>query len=167
FRGVATVVAKLFNLLEPHRAYFGQKDAQQIAVIKKMVRDLNMDLEIVPVPTVREPDGLAMSSRNIFLNPRERQAALVLYRSLCLAQEMYKSGERNAGRIREAMIKLIQKEPLAQIDYVSIVHTETLEEVEKLAGPALVSLAVRIGPTRLIDNIIFTEGGRRGAAKEI
>ena len=167
FRGVATVVAKLFNLLEPHRAYFGQKDAQQIAVIKKMVRDLNMDLEIVPVPTVREPDGLAMSSRNIFLNPRERQAALVLYRSLCLAQEMYKSGERNAGRIREAMIKLIQKEPLAQIDYVSIAHPETLEEVEKLAGPALVSLAVRIGPTRLIDNIIFTEGGRRGAAKEI
>jgi len=167
FRGVATVVAKLFNLLEPHRAYFGQKDAQQVAVIENMVRDLNIDLEIVPVPTVREPDGLAMSSRNIFLNPRERQAALVLYRSLCLAQEMYKSGERNAGKIREAMIKLIQKEPLAQIDYVSIAHPETLEEVEKLAGPALVSLAVRIGPTRLIDNIIFTEGGRRGAAKEI
>ena len=167
FRGVATVVAKLFNLLEPHRAYFGQKDAQQVAVIENMVRDLNMNLKIVPVPTVREQDGLAMSSRNIFLNPRERQAALVLYRSLCLAQEMYKSGERNAGRIREAMIKLIQKEPLAQIDYVSIAHPETLEEVEKLAGPALVSLAVRIGPTRLIDNIIFTEGGRRGAAKEI
>jgi len=167
FRGVATVVAKLFNLLEPHRAYFGQKDAQQVAVIENMVRDLNMNLKIVPVLTVREQDGLAMSSRNIFLNPRERQAALVLYRSLCLAQEMYKSGERNAGRIREAMIKLIQKEPLAQIDYVSIAHPETLEEVEKLAGPALVSLAVRIGPTRLIDNIIFTEGGRRGAAKEI
>ena len=167
FRGVATVVAKLFNLLEPHRAYFGQKDAQQVAVIENMVRDLNMNLKIVPVPTVREQDGLAMSSRNIFLNPRERQAALVLYRSLCLAQEMYKSGERNAGKIREAMIKLIQKEPLAQIDYVSIAHPETLEEVEKLAGPALVSLAVRIGPTRLIDNIIFTEGGRRGAAKEI
>ncbi len=156
FRGVATVVAKLFNLLEPHRAYFGQKDAQQLAVIKKMVRDLNMDLEIVPVPTVREQDGLAMSSRNIFLNPRERQAAPVLYRSLCLAQGMYKSGERNAGKIREAMMKLIQKEPLAQIDHVSIAHPETLEELEELAGPALVSLAVRIGPTRLIDNILST-----------
>ncbi|MBU2009571.1 MAG: pantoate--beta-alanine ligase [Chloroflexi bacterium] len=159
FRGVATVVAKLLNLLEPHRAYFGQKDAQQLAVIKKMVRDLNMDLEIVSFPTVREPDGLAMSSRNIFLNPRERQAATALYRSLCLAQEMYKSGERNAGKIREAMIKLIQEEPLAQIDYVSIAHPETLEEVEKLAGPVLVSLAVRIGPTRLVDNITFAEGG--------
>ena len=156
FRGVATVVAKLFNLLEPHRAYFGQKDAQQLAVIKKMAWDLNIDLEIVPVPTVREPDGLAISSRNIFLNPRERQAALVLYRSLCLAQEMYNSGERNAGKIREAMLKLIQEEPLAQIDYVSIAHPETLEELEKLAGPALVSFAVRIGPTRLIDNILFT-----------
>jgi len=167
FRGVATVVAKLFNLLEPHRAYFGQKDAQQLAVIRKMVRDLNMDLEILPVPTVREPDGLAMSSRNIFLNPGERQAALVLYRSLCLAQEMYNGGERNAGKIREAMIKLIQKEPLAQIDYVSIAHPETLEEVEKLAGPALVSLAVRIGYTRLIDNILFQEGGRRGTKEQI
>jgi len=167
FRGVATVVAKLLNLVQPHRAYFGQKDAQQLAVIKKMAGDLNMDLELVAVPTVREPDGLAMSSRNIFLNPQERQAALVLYRSLCLAQEMYKSGEREAGKIREAMVKLIQKEPLAQIDYVSIAHPETLEEVEKLAGPALVSLAVKIGPTRLIDNIILTEGGRRGTAEEI
>ena len=166
FRGVATVVAKLFNLLQPHRAYLGQKDAQQVAVIKKMLRDLNMDLELVPVPTVREADGLAMSSRNIFLSPQERQAALVLYRSLCLAQEMSKKGERGAGKIREAMMKLIQSEPLAQIDYVSIAHPDTLEEMEKLAGPALVSLAVRIGPTRLIDNILLTEGGQRGTAKE-
>ena len=155
FRGVATVVAKLFNLVQPHRAYFGQKDAQQVAVIENMVRDLNMNLKIVPVPTVREPDGLAMSSRNIFLNPRERQAALVLYRSLCLAQEMYKSGEGDAGKIREAMIKLIQKEPLAQIDYVSIAHPETLEELDIISGPALASLAVRIGPTRLIDNFLI------------
>ena len=126
FRGVATVVAKLFNLVQPHRAYFGQKDAQQLAVIKKMAWDLNIDLEIVPVPTVREPDGLAISSRNIFLNPRERQAALVLYRSLCLAQEMHRSGERHAGKIREAVIELIQEEPLAQIDYVSMAHPELL-----------------------------------------
>lgn len=167
FRGVATVVAKLLNLMKPQRAYFGQKDAQQLAVIRKMVRDLNMDLEIVAVPTVREPDGLAMSSRNIFLNPRERQAALVLYRSLSLAEELRQKGEKDAGKIREAMIKLIQTEPLAQIDYVSIAHPDTLEELEKLAGPALVSLAVRIGPTRLIDNILFTEGGRRGTKEQI
>jgi pantoate--beta-alanine ligase len=167
FRGVATVVAKLLNLMKPQRAYFGQKDAQQLAVIRKMVLDLNMDLEIVAVPTVREPDGLAMSSRNIFLNPRERQAALVLYRSLSLAEELRQKGEKDAGRIREAMIKLIQTEPLAQIDYVSVAHPDTLEELEKLAGPALVSLAVRIGPTRLIDNILFTEGGRRGTKEQI
>jgi len=156
FRGVATVVVKLLNILQPDRAYFGQKDAQQLAVIKRMVRELNMDLEIVAVPTAREPDGLAMSSRNIFLNERERQAALVLHRALSLAEELLGNGESDAREIREAMTALIRKEPLAQIDYVSIAHPETLEEIEKVAGPALVSLAVRIGPTRLIDNILFT-----------
>ena len=156
FRGVATVVAKLVNLVQPHRAYFGQKDAQQVVVMQKMARDLNMDLEIVPVPTVREADGLAMSSRNIFLNPQERQAALVLYRSLCLAEDLHEKGEKDPKRLRQAMIDLIQKEPLAKIDYVSIAHPETLEELEKPAGQALVSLALRIGPTRLIDNSILT-----------
>jgi len=158
FRGVATVVAKLFNLVQPHRAYFGQKDAQQLAVIKRMARDLDLDLEIVAVPTVREPDGLAMSSRNIFLSPGERRAATVLYRSLRLAEDLHKDGEKSAGKIREAMVDLIRKEPLAQIDYVSIAHPDTLQELESLAGPALVSLAVRIGQTRLIDNILLAEG---------
>jgi len=166
FRGVATVVAKLFNLMEPHRAYFGQKDAQQLAVIKKMVRELDLDLEIIAVPTAREPDGLAMSSRNIFLTPRERQAALVLHRALSLAEELHQKGQREAGKIREALIELIQTEPLAQIDYVSIARPETLEEMERLDGPALVSLAVRIGSTRLIDNTVLTEGGQHDGAGE-
>ncbi|MBM4463521.1 MAG: pantoate--beta-alanine ligase [Chloroflexi bacterium] len=153
FRGVATVVAKLFNIVQPTRAYFGQKDAQQVVVIKRMVADLNMNLEIVVVPTVREPDGLAMSSRNVYLNPQERQAALVLWKSLNLAQQLWLEGERRAERIRQQMTNLIQKEPLAKIEYVSIAHPETLEELTEIDQPALVSLAVRIGKTRLIDNI--------------
>ena len=155
FRGVATVVAKLFNIVQPTRAYFGQKDAQQAIVIKKMIADLNMNLEIVSVPTVREPDGLALSSRNIYLNPQERQAALVLYQALSLAQELCSQGEKDAERIRQEMLALIQKQPLADIDYVSIVNTDTLDELDTVKSPALVSLAVRIGKTRLIDNMVL------------
>jgi len=157
FRGVTTVVAKLFNIVQPTRAYFGQKDAQQVVVIKRMVADLNMNLDIIVVPTHREPDGLAMSSRNIYLSPEERQVALVLWKSLNLAQQLWRQGERRAERVQQQMIALIQKEPLAKIDYVSIADPETLEEIAKLDRPALVSLAVRIGKTRLIDNITLGE----------
>ena len=153
FRGVATVVAKLFNIVQSTRAYFGQKDAQQVVVIKKMVADLNMNLEVVVVPTVREPDGLAMSSRNVYLNPQERQAALVLWKSLNLARQLWLEGERKAERVRQQMASLIQKEPLARIEYISIAHPETLEELTEIDQPALVSLAVRVGKTRLIDNV--------------
>jgi len=153
FRGVATVVAKLFNIVQPSRAYFGQKDAQQVMVIKKMVADLNMGMEIVVVPTVRESDGLAMSSRNIYLSPEERQAATILFKALTLARQLWRSGEKDAEKIRRQMTSLIQKEPLSQIDYVSIADAETLEELNLIDRPALASLAVRIGKTRLIDNM--------------
>ncbi|MFC1864475.1 pantoate--beta-alanine ligase [Chloroflexota bacterium] len=157
FRGVTTVVAKLFNIVQPAKAYFGQKDAQQLIVIKKMVADLNMNLEVVTCPTTREPDGLAMSSRNTYLNPEERQAATVLYRALGLAQQLWSQGEKDAEKIRREMIGLIQKQPLATIDYISIADTETLDELEEIKPPALVSLAVKIGKPRLIDNIILEE----------
>jgi pantoate--beta-alanine ligase len=153
FRGVATVVAKLFNIVQPSRAYFGQKDAQQVMVIKRMVADLNMGTEIVVVPTLRESDGLAMSSRNIYLSPKERQAATILFKALTLARQLGRGGEKDAEKIRQQMTALIQKEPLAQIDYVSIADAETLEELSLLDRPALASLAVRIGKTRLIDNM--------------
>jgi len=155
FRGVATVVAKLFNIVEPTRAYFGQKDAQQLVVIKKMVADLNMNLEVIAVPTVREPDGLAMSSRNVYLNPQEREAALILSKSLSLARKLWSKGERNADIIRREMTSLIETEPLGTIDYVSVADAETLEELAKIDRPAVVSLAVKIGKTRLIDNIVM------------
>jgi len=155
FRGVATVVAKLFNIIQPTRAYFGQKDAQQAVVIKKMIADLNMNLEIVVVPTVRESDGLAMSSRNSYLNPEERQSATVLFGALSLARQLWQFGEKDASKIKYEMEVLIQKEPLAQIDYVSIADAATLEELDVIDRPALVSLAVRIGKTRLIDNIVM------------
>jgi pantoate--beta-alanine ligase len=153
FKGVATVVAKLFNIVKPNRAYFGQKDAQQVIVIKRMVADLNMVIEIVVVPTVRESDGLAMSSRNIYLSLEERKAATILFRALTLARQLKLDGEKDAGKIRRQMTSLIQKEPLAQIDYVSIADAETLEELNLIDGPGLASLAVRIGKTRLIDNM--------------
>jgi pantoate--beta-alanine ligase len=153
FRGVATVVAKLFNIIQPTKAYFGQKDAQQVVIIKRMVADLNMLIEIVVVPTVRESDGLAMSSRNIYLSREERQAATVLFRALTLARQLRLGGEKDAGRIRRQMASLIQKEPLAQIDYISIADADTLEELDLIDHPALASLAVRIGKTRLIDNV--------------
>ena len=155
FRGVATVCTKLFNIIQPTKAYFGQKDAQQLIVIKKMVADLNMSLEIVAVPTVREPDGLAMSSRNTYLNPTQRRAAAVLYQALNLAQTLWSQGETDARNIRQQMIDLIQKQPLANIDYVSVANTETLDELDTVSPPALVSLAVKIGTTRLIDNIVL------------
>lgn len=155
FRGVATVVAKLFNIVRPARAYFGQKDAQQVVVIKRMVADLNMDLEVVVVPTVRETDGLAMSSRNVYLNSKERQAATVLFKALTLAQRLWSSGEKDAEKIRRQMTALIRREPLAQIDYVSIADAGTLEELDLIDRPAVVSLAVRIGKTRLIDNVLL------------
>jgi len=153
FRGVATVVAKLFNIVRPTRAYFGQKDAQQVVVINRMVADLNMDLEVVVVPTVRESDGLAMSSRNVYLSPRERQAATILFKALTLARQLRQGGEKDAEKIRRQMTALIRKEPLAQIDYVSIADAGTLEESNLIDRPAVASLAVRIGKTRLIDNM--------------
>ena len=154
FRGVATVVARLFELVKPDRVYFGQKDAQQLIVIKKMVADLDMNLEVVAVPTVREPDGLAMSSRNTYLNPEERKQAVVLYQALTLAQRLYGEGEKDAEIIRQKMTALIQKQPLADIDYISIADAVTLDELDELKPPALVSMAVKIGKTRLIDNIV-------------
>ena len=157
FRGVATVVAKLFNIVEPAKAYFGEKDAQQVVVIKKMVTDLNMNLEVVVVPTQREPDGLAMSSRNVYLNPQERQAAVVLWKSMRLAQGSWQKGERDAEKLRHEMVGLIKKEPLARIDYVSIADPGTLEELTQIKGPALISMAVYVGKTRLIDNMTLAE----------
>ena len=157
FRGVATIVLKLFEIVRPTRAYFGRKDAQQLVVIKAMVRDLDVDVEIVPMPTVREPDGLAMSSRNVYLSPEERQAALVLSQALSLAQEMWERGLRDGDEYRERLRALIESEPLARIDYVSVADPETLEELDRIGGPALVSLAVRIGRTRLIDNVTLGE----------
>jgi pantoate--beta-alanine ligase len=155
FRGVATVVAKLFNIVEPDAAYFGQKDAQQVVVIRRMAEDLNMRVRIVAVPIVREADGLAMSSRNVYLNPAERQAALVLSKSLRLAEQSLKAGERNAPRIIAEMRRLIEQEPLAVVDYVSISDPNNLENLAEIGGSALVALAVRIGKTRLIDNLLW------------
>jgi len=153
FRGVTTVVAKLFEIVRPQRAYFGQKDAQQLAVVRKMAADLNMGVEVVGLPTVREPDGLALSSRNAYLLPAERQAAIVLWRSLCRAQELFEGGERSAEAVRRAMRSVLAEEPLAQVEYVSVAETETLQELEAIEGAALVSLAIRLGRTRLIDNV--------------
>ncbi|MFC1893533.1 pantoate--beta-alanine ligase [Chloroflexota bacterium] len=155
FRGVTTVVAKLFNIVQPDKAYFGQKDAQQAIVIEKMVADLNMNVAVVTIPTVREPDGLAMSSRNTYLSPKERKAAGVLYQALSLAQELWSQGETDAEHLRREMIALIQKEPLAEIDYVSVAHAETLEELDRVSPPTIISLTIRIGSTRLIDNIVL------------
>jgi pantoate--beta-alanine ligase len=153
FRGVATVVAKLFNIVQPQRAYFGRKDAQQLVVVRKLVRDLRFAVEIVPVPIVREPDGLALSSRNAYLSPAEREAALVLSRALRKAEALFVAGERDAERLRAAMRELIAREPLAQVDYVSVAGPESLRELDRVEQCALVSLAVRVGATRLIDNV--------------
>jgi pantoate--beta-alanine ligase len=155
FRGVATVVCKLFNVVRPTRAYFGQKDAQQVVVVRKMAEELNMDLEVVVCPTLREKDGLAMSSRNIYLTPEERKAAPVLYRSLLLAKKMRGEGERDAGKIRAAMFRLLETEPLGKVDYISIADARTLRELAVVDRPAVVSLAFKLGKPRLIDNILL------------
>ncbi len=154
FRGVATVVAKLFNSFQPDKAYFGQKDAQQVAVLKRMVRDLDFPVEIVVCPTVRESDGLALSSRNAYLNAGERKAAIVLHRALSAARSSYESGERNADAVRERMRAVLRSEPLAKEQYVSVADPETLIELDTISERALFSMAVRIGNTRLIDNFI-------------
>jgi pantoate--beta-alanine ligase len=154
FRGVATVVTKLFNLTKPHRAYFGQKDYQQSVVIRRLVADLNLDLEIVVLPTVRESDGLAMSSRNARLTPAERRAALILYRCLRHAERQVTRGEQQAKVVLDDVRAMIEAEPLARLDYVAVCDPETLRPVERIEGPTLVALAVRFGPTRLIDNIL-------------
>jgi pantoate--beta-alanine ligase len=155
FRGVATVVLKLFHIIPADRAYFGEKDFQQLRVIQRMVADLNLDVEIIPMPIVREPDGVAMSSRNAYLNPAERQAAGVLYRALQRAQEAVAAGERDARKLQQAVTAFIRSEPLARIDYVAVVDPQTLEEVSEVAGPTLLALAVHIGPARLIDNVML------------
>jgi pantoate--beta-alanine ligase len=155
FRGVATVVAKLFNIVEPDTAYFGQKDAQQVVVIKQMVQDLNMNVQIVTLPIVREADGLAMSSRNTYLNPAERQAALVLSKALQMAEIKLRCGDRNARRIVESMHDLIASEPAARVDYIAICDPASLAEMPVVDRPALVAVAARIGNTRLIDNFLW------------
>ncbi|MBF6599222.1 MAG: pantoate--beta-alanine ligase [Dehalococcoidia bacterium] len=156
FRGVTTVVLKLLHIVQPRRVYFGQKDAQQLAVVRTLVRDLDVDVEVVGRPIVREADGLALSSRNVYLCGDDRAAALVLSRSLALAAELFDAGERDAGVLRARMRSLIAAEPRAEIDYISVADAETLDELEVVAAPALVSLAVRIGGTRLIDNTVLT-----------
>jgi pantoate--beta-alanine ligase len=155
FRGVTTVVAKLFNAVQPDKAYFGQKDAQQAAVIRQMTRDLSYPIEIVVCPIVREPDGLAMSSRNVYLDPEQRKAATVLSRSLRAAQEDYDNGERDAEKLRGKMKEVLAGEPLAEVQYVSCADYDTLEELETVTGKALLSMAVFMGKTRLIDNIVL------------
>ena len=155
FRGVCTVVSKLFNIVKPDRAYFGQKDAQQLAVIKRMVRDLNFDIEIVGCPIIREADGLAKSSRNTYLSAEERQAALVLSQAVKLGSEMAAGGEKSADAIVAAMKKHIEAEPLAKIDYVKAVDAVSVSPVSEMKPPVLVAMAVYIGKTRLIDNFIY------------
>ena len=154
FRGGCTVVCKLFNIVTPDKAFFGQKDAQQLAVIRRMVKDLNMDIEIVGCPIIREEDGLAKSSRNTYLSADERRAALILSQTIRLGEQMVKDGERDAQKLTAAMKENISKEPLAKIDYVDAVSMDTIEKTDELKGTILVAMAVYIGKTRLIDNFI-------------
>ena len=153
FRGVTTVVARLLRIVQPHRAYFGEKDAQQLRVVRRMVREQGLPVEIVAMPTVREPDGLAMSSRNAYLSREERRAALVAPRALELAKDMVeRGGEKDVARLKQAMERHIRREPLVRIDYIAVTDCETLEELAVIERPALLLLAVRVGATRLIDN---------------
>jgi pantoate--beta-alanine ligase len=154
FRGVATVCTKLFNIVGADLAFFGQKDAQQVAVIRRMVADLNMPLEIVVCPTVREPDGLAMSSRNQYLSPQERKEATVIYRSLQRSAELIREGETDAARITDQMYGILRHAPALRIEYVSVVDAESLEDLGRVKGKVLVAVAGRLGSTRLIDNIV-------------
>jgi len=160
FRGVATVVAKLLGIVEPTRAYFGHKDAQQLAVIRRLATDLNLPVSIVGCPTVRENDGLAMSSRNTYLSEEQREAAPVLHRSLCEARRLWQAGERDAETLRAAIRAVIGTEPLASVDYVSLADPDSFVELGEASGPTLASLAVRIGPARLIDNLRLDDGGQ-------
>ena len=156
FRGVATVVTKLFNVVRPERAYFGQKDGQQLAVIRQLVRDLNLGIEIVAVPTVRDADGLALSSRNAYLTAEQRAAAPVIYRALSRSGELWREGQGDAELLRIAVRSILEEEPLiGGIDYVSVADAATLQELERVGGPAMVSVAVRMGQTRLIDNVVL------------
>lgn len=155
FRGVATVVVKLLGIFEPTRAYFGQKDAQQLAVIRRVVHDLSLPTEIVGCATLREVDGLAMSSRNSYLTPEERRAAPVLHRALCAARECWSRGERNGELLRAAMRGVLDREPLARTDYVSAAHPETFLEIAEARGPVILSMAVFLGRARLIDNLLL------------
>lgn len=155
FRGVATVVAKLFNVVQPDRAYFGQKDAQQALVIRRMAADLNFPLEIIVCPTLREPDGLAMSSRNAYLNPQERQAASVLYRALNAARLAYQQGERSGERLREIIRAVVASEPLASLQYAACADRGSLQEIEIVENGAILLVAARVGTTRLIDNLVL------------
>ena len=157
FRGVTTICAKLFNIVKPHVTIFGKKDFQQLVTIKRMTADLNMDLEVVGMPTVREADGLAMSSRNIYLKEEERESALSLSRSLKLAKKLYDKKERNAGKIIEEAKKSIEGHPYTNIDYIKICDTTTMEDIEHLEREAIIALAVRVGVVRLIDNYVFGE----------
>jgi pantoate--beta-alanine ligase len=157
FRGVTTVVSKLFNTVQPDKAYFGQKDAQQSIVIRRMVHDLNLPIEIVVCPIIRESDGLAMSSRNSYLNPQERKAATVLYRSLMKAQKAFVTGERDADTLRKMVLGTLAEEPLAQTQYVSVADPESLNELDGAIAKALISMAVHVGGTRLIDNMVVGE----------
>jgi pantoate--beta-alanine ligase len=154
FTGVATVVLKLFNIIHPDRAYFGQKDYQQTVVIRRMVKDLHLNTRIMVTPTVREADGLAMSSRNLYLSKEQRRQATILWKALKEAKKAVQQGVKEASKVRSMMIHRIAQEPHVKIDYVAVVDPETLEEVSNISGPALLALAVRIGKTRLIDNII-------------
>ena len=157
FKGVCTVVNKLFNIVKPDRAYFGQKDAQQLAIIKRMVIDLNMDIEIVGCPIIREEDGLAKSSRNTYLSPEERKAALILSKAIFLGQKMVEDGETDAEKVKAAMIEKINTEPLARIDYVEVVDGLTMQPTTTIKNPTLAAMAVYIGTTRLIDNFMVTD----------
>jgi pantoate--beta-alanine ligase len=155
FRGVATVVAKLFIAVQPEKAYFGQKDAQQAAVIRRMTADLGFPIQLVVCPTMREADGLAMSSRNTYLNPGERQAATVLFRALSAAKAAFEKGERKAETLRQLAAETVNAEPLAKLQYVSCADYDSLEELETVRGKALLSMAVYMGKTRLIDNFVL------------
>jgi pantoate--beta-alanine ligase len=157
FRGVATVCAKLFNTVKPHWAIFGKKDYQQYAVIKRMVADLNMDLEVIGIPTTREPDGLAMSSRNVYLSEEERTSSLSLSRSLAMAKDMHAAGERDAGKIIRTLSNHITSQPYTKIDYIKICDANTLQDIPFIEGDSVLAIAVYVGKTRLIDNHIFGE----------
>lgn len=156
FRGVCTVVSKLFHIVQPDRAYFGQKDAQQLAVIRRMVRDLNFDLEIVGCPIIREEDGLAKSSRNTYLSQEERAAAVILHKGLLRGEEMIRNGERDASAVIREITGIIESEPLAKVDYVEVVDFDRIEKIDTIEGNVLAAVAVYIGKTRLIDNFIYT-----------